>query len=50
MQVPDIGDLSRSQVALRLTQAVKQEEYLTENGFGTFEIRDAIEVKMAPSD
>jgi len=46
MEVPDIGELTRSQVALRVTAAVNYEEYLTEKGFGTFEIRDAIEIKM----
>ena len=50
IEVPDIGDITRSQVALRVAAAVSYEEYLTENGFGTFEIRDAIEVKMQPSD
>lgn len=49
MDVPDLGDLSRSQVALRVTKAVDYEEYRTENGFGTFEIRDGIEISM-PSD
>lgn len=46
MVVPDLGALSRSQVALRLTSAVDYEEYLTEKGYDTFEIRDAIEVKI----
>ena len=50
MDVPDLGDLSRSQVALRVTKAVDYEEYRTENGFGTFEIRDGIEISMQPSD
>ena len=50
MQVPDLGDLSRSQVALRVTAAINYEEYRTDNGFGTFEIRDGIEVSMQPSD
>ena len=49
MDVLDLGDLSRSQVALRVTKAVDYEEYRTENGFGTFEIRDGIEISM-PSD
>ena len=50
MDLPDLGDLSRSQVALRVTKAVDYEEYRTENGFGTFEIRNGIEISMQPSN
>ena len=50
MDLPDLGDLSRSQVALRVTKAVDYEEYRTENGFGTFETRDGIEISMQPSN
>ena len=37
-------------MALRLTKAVGYQEYRTESGFGTFEIREAIEVNMVYSD
>ena len=50
MKVPDLGDIARSQVALRLTADIYEEEYLTEKGFSTFEIRNAIEIQMQPSD
>lgn len=54
MQVPDLAELTSGKVALRLTQAVSEnevntKEYLTENGIGQFQIRDAVEVKMKPS-
>lgn len=54
MQVPDLPELLESKVALRLTQAIKEnevsnKEYLTENGIGQFQIRNAIEVNMKPS-
>lgn len=51
MQVPDnFKKLTEQQVALRITQAVSFEEYLTDSGYDTFEIRDAIEVSMIPAD
>ena len=37
-------------MALRLTQAVGYQDYLTDSGIGTFEIREAIEVNMVSSD
>ena len=51
MNVPaNFQNLADNKVALRKTQAVGFEEYLTESGYDTFEIRDAIEVKMLPAD
>ena len=51
MNVPaNYQNLADNKVALRKTQAIGFEEYLTESGYDTFEIRDAIEVKMLPSD
>lgn len=55
MKVPNLNSLLESKVALRLTQAVTENEvstetYLTDEGYGEFEIRNAIEVNMSPSD
>ena len=36
MKVPDVAAITESQVALRLTQAVKTEQFLTEEGIGDF--------------
>lgn len=54
MKVPDLQELSEGKVALRLTQAVSEneifdKEFLTENGIGQFQIRNAVEVNMKPS-
>ena len=54
MKVPDLQELTDGKVALRLTQAVSEndiieKEYLTENGIGQFEIRNTVEVNMKPS-
>ena len=55
MIVPDVSNLLDNKVALRITKAVSENEisqaqYLTESGIGEFEIRSAIEVRMASSD
>ena len=50
MQIPNLRDIQSSRVALRLTQAVGYQDYLTEDGYSTFEIRDAVEVNMVSSD
>jgi len=46
----NIGDVLRKKVALRLTQALKEETYLTNDGLGTFEVRNAIEVNYRNAD
>ena len=55
MKIPDLEALTDSRVALRLTQAITENEittesYLTDEGYADFQIRNAIEVNMAPSD
>ena len=55
MKIPDLEALTDSRVALRLTQAISENEittetYLTDEGYADFQIRNAIEVNMAPSD
>lgn len=58
MKVPNLDTILDSKVALRITRAVNNDEvgqigsqqFLTESGLGNFEIRDAIEINMAPSD
>lgn len=55
MKVPDLSEVLGSKVALRMTQAVSEneistEKYLTDDGIAEFEIRNAIEVNMASSD
>ena len=54
MKVPDLSQIAESKVALRMTKAIKTEvetkQFLTDDGLANFEIRNAVEVSMAPSE
>ena len=48
IEVPDIGDLTRSQVALRVAAAVSYEEYLTENGLARLRSETLLRSRCSP--
>ena len=54
MVVPNISEVQDSKVALRWLKAVQNEisteQFLTNTGMSDFEIRNAIEVNIVPSD
>ena len=39
-------NISRTEVALRFASAIREETYLTEEGFKNFEIRPALELQI----
>ena len=54
MIVPDLSQIQNSQVALRTTQAVtstvETKQFLTEDGYSDFQIRNGIDVRVESAD